>query len=318
MKFKLKTPVVLDVSRWQGNVTWAQISPRPVLVICKASEGVNYLDPTLVPNWAGLKKLNIRRGAYHYFRPEEDAEKQFANYQKAVTQAGGFKTGDLPPVLDVEGLENLAPKFKRTLAAGIKTWLDKAQAFSGRMPILYTSQYQWSFVTDNKGASPAWSADYPLWVAWYPYEPDKFNEPAPTAMPTGWKKWALWQYSKEGRMDGLDTVVDLDIMAEWFAAQLDQTPPPPGTPESPPQPPETPPAPTAYKGTVVAPRGVNVRERPKVDSKLIGSLVTGTTVRGKDIKVVSPREAWLEINDPLRGWCAIVYDGTTLISITPA
>ncbi|MBI3739991.1 MAG: hypothetical protein HY258_13170, partial [Chloroflexi bacterium] len=131
MNFKLKTPVMLDVSRWQGDVKWPQISPRPILVICKASEGVNYMDPTLAQNWAGLKALSIRRGAYHYFHADQDAAKQFANYEKAVTQAGGFQTGDLPPVLDVEGLENASIKVRRAAALGIKTWLDKAQAFSG-------------------------------------------------------------------------------------------------------------------------------------------------------------------------------------------
>ena len=314
MNFKLKTPVVLDVSRWQGDVKWPQISPRPILVICKASEGVNYMDPTLAQNWAGLKALSIRRGAYHYFHADQDAAKQFANYEKAVTQAGGFQTGDLPPVLDVEGLESVSIKVRRAAATGIKTWLDKAQAFSGRVPVIYTSQYQWSFVLDNKGAHPEWAANYPLWVAWFPYEPDKFNAPAPTVMPAGWKQWAMWQYSKEGRIDGLNAVVDLDIIADWFVNQLDQPAPQPGTP--PPTPtPQPSPTPHTYQGTVVAPRGVNVRERPNTSAKIIGSMVAGTVVRGRSIKVVSPREAWLELKDPLVGWCAIVYDGATLISI---
>ncbi|GEM_PF-1798816 len=320
MKYKLKTPVVLDVSRWQGNVKWDQISPRPILVICKASEGVNYIDPTLAQNWTGLKALNIRRGAYHYFHADQDAAKQFANYEKAVAQAGGFQAGDLPPVLDVEGLEGATIKVRHAASIGIKTWLDKAQAFSGRTPIIYTSQYQWSFVLDNRGGHPEWASNYPLWVAWYPYEPDKFSEPAPTAMPVGWKKWAMWQYSKEGRIDGLDTIVDLDIIADWFASQLDQqpVPPPGGTPPPPTPSPEPSPTPQAYHGTVIAPSGVNVRTQPNVGAKIVGALVKGTSVHGKSIKVISPNEAWLELREPMVGWCAIAYNGTTLITIKPS
>lgn len=306
MKYKLKTPVALDVSYYQGNVDWPKVSPRPVLVICKASEGTNYRDPNLAANWQALKSLNVHRGAYHYFHPEMDATAQFANYQKAVTAAGGFISSDVAPALDVEGLDTLAPKLRKVAAGGIKTWLDAAQAFSGKTPIVYTSQYQWSFVTDDKGRSPAWSGNYPLWVAWFPNQPNKFDAPPANMIPSGWKQWAIWQYAKDGKLDGMQAVVDLNILSDWFAGQLDQ-PTPPSPPPSPGR--------QVYRGTVVSPNGVNVRVKPKINSKLVGSLVSGTEVMGRSIQVISPREAWLEIKDPLVGWCAIVYNGATLISI---
>jgi lysozyme len=308
MKYKLKTPVVLDVSRWQGEVDWPNVLPHPIIVICKASEGTSYSDETFPKNWEGLKALKVRRGAYHYFHPEMDVSKQFENYQKAVAQAGGFVTGDLPPVLDIEGLDSAPFKVRLAAAAGIKNWLDKAQAFFGRVPMIYTNKDQWSFVTDEKGAAPAWAANYPLWLAWYPKEPDGFNTPSAGVIPNFWKQWAIWQYAKNGKIRGLNAQVDLNIVADWFLKELDQ-------PDY--QPDETPKSPAlhTYQGTVVAPRGVNVRLKPDVNSRLVGALVAGTVVRGKSIKVISPREAWLEIKDPLSGWCAIVYDGTTLISV---
>ena len=307
MKFKTKTPVVLDVSAWQGNVNWSRVTPRPILVICKASEGTRFVDPTLSNNWSGLKALSIRRGAYHYFRPEMDAAKQFETYQKAVTQVGGLLPNDLPPILDAEGLENAAPSVRRTAPAGIKSWLDKTQAFYGRTPMIYTSKYEWSLL----GAVPTWSSSYPLWIAWYPKEVDKFGEPTSGTMPEGWKSWAIWQYAKNGRLEGLQSQVDLNILSESFAQQLDQ-------PSTPPTPSEPSPGRHVYRGTIVASRGVNVRLKPDVQAKLVGALVVGTLVRGETIKVVSPHEAWLEIREPVAGWCAIVYDGTTLISVSQA
>jgi lysozyme len=307
MKYKIKTPMVLDVSTWQGKVNWPQLSPRPVLVLCKASEGVNFLDPTFPDNWSALKALNIRRGAYHYFHPELDVAKQFETYQKVVTRAGGFAGGDLPPVLDIEGMDGLPLRVRQTAATAIKSWLDKAEALYGRRPMIYTSKYEWSLL----GGAPAWSGAYPLWVAWYPYEADRFGEPAPTVIPDGWKQWAIWQYAKNGKLSGLQAQVDLNILSEWFAKQLDQ----PSTQTTPGEPP---PSRHVYQGTIIAPRGVNVRQKPDVGAKLVGSLPAGTVVRGESIKVVSPREAWLEVRDPLAGWCAIVYDGTTLISVNQA
>lgn len=321
MNYKIKTPVVLDVSKWQGRVNWSQISPRPVLVVCKASEGMSTIDSTFAANWSNLKSLDIRRGAYHYFRVEMDPVRQFENYRKAVTQAGGFQAGDLQPVLDVEGLEAVTPGLRQSAPDLIKTWLDQAQSFSGKVPMIYTSLYQWSLISGKKGSNPpAWTANYPLWVAWFPNKPDDFSAPAPSVMPAGWTNWAIWQYSKEGKIAGLPLPVDLDILSDWFAQQLNQPTPPSPTPQ--PQPPSPTPQPTpttpSYIGTVVAPSGVNVRVKPLVTAKLVGAMPAGTKVRGDRIKVISPREAWLEINDPLAGWCAIVYNGMTLISVNPS
>ena len=199
MKYNLKKPAVLDVSRWQGQVDWSTVAPTPVLVICKASEGVDSMDTTFVSNWANLKALNLGRGAYHFFHAEMDAGQQFQNYKNAIAQAGGFLPTDMPPALGVEGLEVAAPEIQRGAAAAIKTWLDQAQAFSGKMPVIYTSKYQWSFVTDQNGKTPAWSGSYPLWVAWYPDKPDNFSAPAAGVIHTGWTQWAVWQYADNGQ-----------------------------------------------------------------------------------------------------------------------
>lgn len=304
MNYSVKKPVVLDVSRFQGQVDWTKVAPQPVLVICRASEGVDYLDPFFQANWNGLKAQNIRRGAYHFFHADMDAGKQFANYQKALTQAGGFMAGDISPVLDVEGLETASTAVRKAAAASIKAWLDAAQAFSGQAPMIYTSKYQWGFVTDVNGKPPAWSGNYPLWVAWYPNKPDQDSAPASTVIPTGWTQWAVWQYGNNGQITGINAQVDLDILSDWYAKQLGQQAPAPGQ--------------QTYTGKVVAPSGVNVRSQPNVGAKLLGALAVDTTVKGTSIKVVSPKESWLELTEPKVGWCAVVYNGTELISINPS
>jgi lysozyme len=303
MKYKVKKPIVLDVSSFQGQVDWSKVAPQPVLVICKASEGVTYNDPNFAAYWGGLKTQKIYRGAYHYFHPEMDANQQFANYQQAITQAGGFQATDIGPVLDVEGLETATSAIQKGAAASIKTWLDAAQAFSGKTPMIYTSKYQWGFVTNTNGKTPTWSSNYPLWVAWLPDKPDKFSAPASSVIPVGWNKWAIWQYANTGQITGINVPVDLDILSDWFTNQLGQPTPVPGQ---------------TYVGKVVAPSGVNVRVQPNVTAKLVGSMVNGTAVRGVSIRVKSPNEAWLELKDPLVGWCAIVYNGTVLISMNPS
>lgn len=307
----------MDVSSWQRKINWSLISARTALVICKASEGDYFADPNFAVNWKGVKERQIRRGAYHYFNPSINPVRQFDKYYKAVEAAGGFQPSDLAPALDVEGLEAASTAVRRGAAAGIKEWLELAHSWTGKWPVLYTSKYQWDFVRSGHDDISAWCSQYPLWVAWYPYEPDKSKAPPRSAIPTGWDKWAIWQYARNGQINGINTDVDLNILSNWFASQLEQ---PTDTPVPVPTPSEPKPAPSTgsgveYVGTVISPNGLNVRERPLITSKRVGTLLTGTKIHGYTAKVKSSREAWLEIKEPVRGWCAIVYDGVTLISI---
>jgi lysozyme len=301
MKYTTKKPMVLDVSRYQGQIDWTQVAPQPVLVICKASEGVNYTDPDFQTYWNGLKITGIRRGSYHYFHADVDAGQQFTNYKNAITAAGGLIASDIAPVLDVEGLETQTPAVQKAAAVGIKSWLDQAQAFSGKTPMIYTSKYQWGFVTDATGKTPAWTSNYPLWVAWIPTNIDKTGAPAGNAIPTGWNQWAIWQYANDGQITGINAPVDLDILSDWYAKSLGQQTPPPGQ--------------QVITGKVTSSSGVNVRDQPSINGKIIGGLPNGTAVTGASIKTISPSEAWLELKNPMVGWCAVVYNGTVLISV---
>jgi len=53
-----------------------------------------------------------------------------------------------------------------------------------------------------------WVKDYPLWLAHYPGQYIPGIDPV---LPRGWFKWTLWQYSKKGRVNGVNANVDLDV-----------------------------------------------------------------------------------------------------------
>lgn len=107
-------------------------------------------------------------------------------------------------------------------AMQIKQWLDAVERWSNQKPVIYTSLNFWSFTCGAQGAPPAWTNDYPLWVAWYPPKKSIDNRagPSPDRMPAGWKNFALWQYSKSGRTDGY-LANDLNIVSANFMATLD-------------------------------------------------------------------------------------------------
>ena len=60
----------------------------------------------------------------------------------------------------------------------------------------------------EQGQPPAWAADYPLWLGWFP---KKYVAGMSPLMPRGWPAWTFWQYSGKGRISGIQGDVDLDF-----------------------------------------------------------------------------------------------------------
>src|SRR5258708_1673538 len=165
----------IDVSYWKSTIDWGKVhSAGRAFAFIKATEGETYNDPTFGPNWSGAKSAGVLRGAFCYFHPSQDAIKQASLFINAVTSTKD--NGELPPVLDIEipdGQDN------NTILAKAKAWLDAVEQALGRKPIIYSGYF---FLRDNLcspgGAPPAWSGDYPLWIAQYP------NQYSPGLMPS--------------------------------------------------------------------------------------------------------------------------------------
>jgi lysozyme len=200
----------IDVSHRQGDVNWHSVAEAGIsFAFAKATEGGTFTDPQFNVNWAGMKSAGILRGAYHFFRPARPFEAQVENFVKAVRE---LKTGDLPPVLDLE--EALTPNGDEweTIPIAqrvelVQSWLDAVEARLGRRPIVYTRR---GFVTLEL-PNPAPLSQCSLWIAHYT------NKLAPD-LPSAWKTWTFWQYSDAGKVDGIVGHVDLD---RFNGSQLD-------------------------------------------------------------------------------------------------
>ena len=93
----------IDVSQYQSVIKWNDVSlinDRFVIdyVFVRATMGESNKDIRFKQNWEGVRSINKIRGAYHYFRPNENSIKQAENFIKTVR----LTPGDLPPVLDIE------------------------------------------------------------------------------------------------------------------------------------------------------------------------------------------------------------------------
>ena len=99
------------------------------------------------------------------------------------------------------------------LAAQYKAWLDGVESEVGIKPIIYTSKWMWIHT-----GFPAWEAEYKLWDAQYPYNPD--GQDHPLYVPYGhWLQEWSWQYSASAVLQGVTGFMDVNVfngtIEEW-------------------------------------------------------------------------------------------------------
>jgi len=187
------TTLGIDVSKWDGTVNWPRVKAAGVyFAFVRVSDGTNTRDAQFATNWAGAKTAGVIRGAYQFFRPTQSVTTQA---DMMISAIGTYQAGDLPPVIDVEDAGGLGAA---TVASRVRAWVDRVQAALGVTPIVYTGKYFWR---DQVGG-PASFAPNPLWIAQYTSLcPD---------LPAPWTRWTFWQYTETGRIDGIDTAVDIN------------------------------------------------------------------------------------------------------------
>jgi GH25 family lysozyme M1 (1,4-beta-N-acetylmuramidase) len=193
----------IDVSHWQGQIDWPKVAASGQrFVIAKATEGVNYIDPTYATNRAGAMAAGLVFGAYHFARPDLHPNNPIGEADHFVDVAQP-SAGNVVPVLDLERSGTLT---QAQLTQWILQWLGEVTARTGIRPMVYTSPNGWASRTGDTTAVA--DAGYTLlWVAhWFVLEPQL---PANDWEGNG---WAFWQYDDCGSVPGIQGCVDMD----WY------------------------------------------------------------------------------------------------------
>lgn len=208
--------VAIDLSEYNGIIDWGLAIPHIELAFVKAvgSSREDRIDPQFARNWKALKQSNqVLRGAYYYWCASDDIVGRAHKFLDVVQPGGEDLTA-----IDCEDMEtNEAKRDKSSGALGqsIKTWLDEIEKETGKKSFIYTSPGWWIYwlckVEKNQTIAPAWSGDYPLWLAHYT------NAKAPM-LPTGFSEWLIWQYGKEsvpgcGVSSGSNPLTDVNRLA---------------------------------------------------------------------------------------------------------
>ena len=109
------------------------------------------------------------------------------------------KADALPPVIDLEYDSNCINTFtKEQLLREIQVMHDQLQQHYGKQPIFYISKSFYHIVLMGSFVHT------PLWVRDYQEQP-KLKDG---------RQWLFWQHTQNGKIDGIDKPVDLNVYAD--------------------------------------------------------------------------------------------------------
>ncbi len=185
----------IDISQYQGEISWDEVltinDEFPIdFIYIRATMGEKAKDSKFKSNWKAVKNRNKLRGAYHYFRPNENSIKQANNFIKTVD----LEPGDLPPVLDIEEMPR--NQSMDSLKTGLKRWLVQVEKHFKIKPVLYSGDKYFADFLEKE------FADYTLWIANYNFWVEKPK-----------KHWNFWQFSEKGTVKGIKGPVDLNLFS---------------------------------------------------------------------------------------------------------
>ena len=189
----------IDVSHYQGEINWKMLKQTrqgkfPVeFIFMKATEGGDFSDDRFVANFDSAKVHGFIRGAYHFYNPKTDADKQADFFIRSVK----LEPGDLPPVLDIE----MKSKDVKKLQQDLKIWLRKVENHYGVKPIIYASyKFKAKYLNDSIFNT------YPYWIAHYYVDSVRYQG-----------EWKFWQHTDVGTLPGIDEKVDLNVFNGSFS-----------------------------------------------------------------------------------------------------
>jgi len=173
----------IDISHHNGDMVSRLTNHDSItFVLCKATEGISYVDPYLAVNWNMISQKNLLLGVYHFYKTADDPIHQATFFLSEIEKHG---KPDLPLVIDIESgslpKSNSNNKSKTQIQDELHKCLTHIEAQTGRKPMIYTGRsFANRYLNDEK------FSQFPLWLADYNKRPKT---------PTAWVDagYRIWQ-----------------------------------------------------------------------------------------------------------------------------
>jgi GH25 family lysozyme M1 (1,4-beta-N-acetylmuramidase) len=184
----------IDVSSYQGNLSWGPIAPHISFAYAKATEGTYYTNPDFANQYNGPYNQGITRGAYHFAIPSNSPGAAQADY---FAKHGGGWSGDgrtLPGALDMEYNPYGAECYgltKAQMTSWIWSFVNEYAFDAGTYPVIYSTYNWWTACTSS---DPGFAGYSPFWIA-------RYSASAGT-LPAGYGFYTFWQYASSGSEPG--------------------------------------------------------------------------------------------------------------------
>lgn len=176
----------IDISNWQKG--FSVTSAKPGFMICKATEGNSFVDPTCNMFVQQAKAAGIPWGFYHFARPGDAATQAEYFYKHTWNYVGkGI------PVLDFEDT--------RLTNDWLNSFVLKYHELTNVFPWVYMNS---DFVNNRRYGTDYVKKNCGLWLAGYPQKLTAY--PAGSECPYKHDGWTLaaWQFTSSLSMGGMN------------------------------------------------------------------------------------------------------------------
>lgn len=196
-------PRMIDVSRWQGIINWAQVKSNVAGAIIKVggSDVGFYMDGQAHRNVIEARANGVPFGVYFYLGGHYAPSEEVQHIVNTINQLGGLKAGE-PLCLDWE--ERRAGHDEVGYLTGIVAGLAK-HGFNSPliyMNLNYVRTQNWKSLVDRNCG---------LWVAAWG-DNDAVPEAHEVPGSDEWPFWVLWQYSSTTSVPGIRGRVDQNVL----------------------------------------------------------------------------------------------------------
>lgn len=186
----------IDISEFQGEIDFEELRRSGIEAVYIRVGTGEYTDEYFAENYERAKAAGLKIGFYHYVtaRSVDEGRRQARFF--ASLAAG--REPDMRLAMDFEYFGSLSVSQINAIS---EAYLDELTVLTRREAVIYSD-----LSNARNIFSRALAEKYPLWAAQY-----GADEPSANGK---WREWVGFQYTNEGRVDGIYGNVDRNIFTE--------------------------------------------------------------------------------------------------------